>query len=101
MHYSVDVEKDLFTVKPYSLIANTRSNSRAPLTDQERQWNQPAQSLILPSPPDSLLYNQHYNGHANRNTLEHADRNTPEHADSNTPEHADRNTLEHHITTDH
>lgn len=82
MYCSVDVEKDLFSVKPYSLITNNRSHSRQHLTDHERQWNLPAQSLILPSltsyHKNSVLSDQHHcNGHA------------------------DRHDIEHHITTDH
>lgn len=80
---SVNVEKDLFTVKSYSLIANTRSSSRRYLTDEERQWNLPAQSFILPSLPDhnSMLVKQQSNGQQQSNGRQH--------------------TIEHHITTDH
>ena len=77
----MDIEKDIFSVKPYSLIANARSSSRRYLTEEERQWNLPAQSFILPSlsyHKNSIVYDKQSNGHADR-------------------QHA----IEHHITTDH
>ena len=62
------MEKGVFSVKPYSLITNTRSNSRRCLTDYEKEWNLPAQSLILPSLAYKDYSPSEQHSHSNRST---------------------------------
>ena len=79
--YSVDVEKNLFTAaKSYSLITNT--HPRPYLSEENKQWNLPAQSLILPA--RTLLQTGTANNQQGQQYIHQADRST----------------IEHHTTTD-